>query len=75
MSRPIPTTAQAWACSRQFGARDGYTQTLQYNASNQLATVTDSFGRTLSFTYLTGASERPAQYAYYARRVGANLRI
>jgi RHS repeat-associated protein len=35
-------------------ARDGYTQTLQYNGSGQLATVTDSFGRELSFTYQNG---------------------
>ena len=35
-------------------ARDGYTQTLQYNASNQLAQVTDSFGRALSFSYQNG---------------------
>ena len=32
-------------------ARDGYTQTMQYNANNQLASVTDSFGRSLQFTY------------------------
>jgi hypothetical protein len=31
-------------------ARNGYTQTLTYNASNQLASVTDSYGRTLTFT-------------------------
>jgi RHS repeat-associated protein len=35
-------------------ARDGYTQTLQYNGSNQLIRVTDSFGRALSFTYQNG---------------------
>ena len=43
--------------------RDGYTQTLKYNASHQLAKVTDSFGRVLSFTYST---ERPAAHAYHA---------
>jgi RHS repeat-associated protein len=33
-------------------APKGYTQTLTYNASNQqLASVTDSYGRTLTFTY------------------------
>jgi RHS repeat-associated protein len=32
-------------------ARGGYTQTLSYNATNQLNTVTDSFNRTLSFNY------------------------
>jgi RHS repeat-associated protein len=34
--------------------RGGYTQTLQYNASNQLTSVTDSYGRTLQFTYQNG---------------------
>jgi len=32
-------------------ARNGYTQTLAYNVSNELSTVTDSYGRTLTFTY------------------------
>lgn len=32
-------------------ARDGYTQTLAYNGSNQLTTITDSFSRTLTFSY------------------------
>lgn len=32
-------------------ARDGYTQTMTYNTSNQLTKVTDSFGRTLVLTY------------------------
>jgi RHS repeat-associated protein len=32
-------------------ARDGYTQTMQYDASNRLASVTDSFGRALQFSY------------------------
>ncbi len=32
-------------------ARNGYTQTLTYNVSNQLTSVTDSYGRTLTFTY------------------------
>jgi RHS repeat-associated protein len=31
--------------------RGGYTQTLSYNTAGQLATVTDSFGRTLQFAY------------------------
>jgi len=35
-------------------SRDGYTQTLTYNGISQLSTVTDSFGRTLSFTYQNG---------------------
>ena len=31
--------------------RNGYTQTLKYNAQNQLESVTDSYGRQLLFTY------------------------
>ena len=34
-----------------IAARNGYTQSLQYGANNQLATVTDSFGRQLAFSY------------------------
>ncbi len=34
--------------------RGGYTQTLSYNSSNQLASVTDSYGRSLLFTYQNG---------------------
>ena len=35
-------------------ARGGYTQTLSYNAANQLTSVTDTYQRTLSFTYQGG---------------------
>jgi RHS repeat-associated protein len=35
-------------------ARDGYTQTMHDNASNQLTSVTDSFGRALTLTYASG---------------------
>lgn len=31
--------------------RNGYTQTLNYNSSNQLTSVTDSYSRTLNLTY------------------------
>jgi RHS repeat-associated protein len=34
--------------------RNGYTQTLQYNGSNQLISVTDSYNRSLNFSYLNG---------------------
>jgi RHS repeat-associated protein len=34
--------------------RSGYTQNLQYDANNLLQKVTDSFGRTLQFTYQSG---------------------
>ena len=35
-------------------ARNGYTQTLSYGANSQIASVTDSYNRTLSFTYQNG---------------------
>jgi RHS repeat-associated protein len=35
-------------------ARNGYTQTLAYNSNSQLASVTDSYGRSLTFTYAGG---------------------
>ena len=34
--------------------RNGYTQTIAYNGSNQISTVTDSYGRQLTFTYTGG---------------------
>ena len=34
--------------------RGGYTETLAYNGSGQLSTVTDSYGRALTFTYTGG---------------------
>ena len=39
---------------RGIRSRNGYTQTLQYNSSNQLAAVTDSYNRSLAFTYESG---------------------
>jgi len=45
-TQSIPGEAQL----QKIVARDGYTQTLAYNAG-QLASVTDSYGRTLTFTY------------------------
>ncbi len=52
-------------------ARSGYTQTLQYNAGNQLQSVTDSFGRSLQFRYagnllqsLTTPSGLAVSYGY-----------
>jgi RHS repeat-associated protein len=35
-------------------SRNGYTQTLNYDASNELISVTDSYGRALSLTYSGG---------------------
>jgi RHS repeat-associated protein len=35
-------------------ARNGYTQKLAYNSANQLTSVTDSYGRMLTFTYSSG---------------------
>ena len=37
-----------------FKGRNGYARTLSYNGSKQLTSVTDSFGRSLTFTYLSG---------------------
>jgi RHS repeat-associated protein len=36
--------------------RNGYTQTLKYNASHQLESVTDSYGRELLFKYLSSGT-------------------
>ena len=49
-SRRAPRIAVLTAIKR----RGGYTQTLQYNASNQLSSVTNSYGRTLQFTFQNG---------------------
>jgi RHS repeat-associated protein len=37
-----------------IATRNGYTQTLQYNSSNQLISVTDSYNRQLILTYSNG---------------------
>jgi RHS repeat-associated protein len=37
-----------------IAARNGYTQTLHYNASNQLVSVSDSYNRSLTFAYQNG---------------------
>jgi RHS repeat-associated protein len=39
-------------------ARNGYTQTLAYNGSKQLVSVTDSYGRQLLFSYANGLLTR-----------------
>ncbi len=38
-------------------ARNGYTQTLAYNSSNQLQSVTDTYGRSLNLTFSGGLLE------------------
>jgi len=38
--------------------RNGYTQTLSYNGSNQLISVTDSYSRSLNFTYQGGLLQK-----------------
>ena len=48
------TSSATEALLQTVRARNGYTQTLQYNGSNQLTAVTDSFQRQLSFTYSGG---------------------
>jgi RHS repeat-associated protein len=42
------------ALLQSIRARSGYTQTLQYDASNELASVSDSYNRQLNFTYANG---------------------
>jgi YD repeat-containing protein len=63
-------------------ARNGYTQTLTYNASNQqLASVGDSYGRTLTFTYAASGllqtlgtpDGRTFTYGYTTTTSGQNL--
>ena len=63
-------------------SRNGYTQTLAYNGSNQLATVTDSYSRTLTFTYsggylatVTTPDSLVLTYNYSSSTGGANDRI
>lgn len=48
------TVSATEAILTSIKARNGYTQTLSYNGSNQLASVTDSYGRALNFTYQHG---------------------
>jgi RHS repeat-associated protein len=49
---PDSTTGRSQLLTIQ--SRNGYTQTLSYNSSNQLVAVTDSYNRTLSLTYANG---------------------
>jgi RHS repeat-associated protein len=62
--------------------RNGYTQTLAYNGSNQLSTVTDSYGRTLTFNYTLGyltsvttPDSLVLSYGYSSSTGGSNDRI
>lgn len=48
------TMVSGQAVLNSIKTRNGYTQTLAYNGSNQLSTVTDSYGRKLTFTYTGG---------------------
>jgi YD repeat-containing protein len=45
------------ALLQSITARNGYTQTMKYNGSNQLLAVTDSYGRSLAFAYKDGLLE------------------
>ena len=62
-------------------ARNGYKQTLAYNASGKLATVTDSYGRVLTFNYnpdftlasITTPDSTTISYGYTASISGQNL--
>ena len=42
------------ALLQSIRARNGYTQTLQYDSSNELVSVSDSYNRQLTFTYANG---------------------
>ena len=48
------TSASGQVSLTSIQARNGYTQTLNYDANNQLSSVTDSYNRTLQFTYQNG---------------------
>jgi RHS repeat-associated protein len=48
------TASASQAVLQTIRARNGYSQNLEYNASSQLTTVTDSFNRRLSLTYDNG---------------------
>jgi RHS repeat-associated protein len=62
-------------------ARNGYTQSLTYNTNDQLTTVTDSYNRSLSFTYgstgllatLTTPDGNTVTYGYDTTSGGPNL--
>src|ERR1022692_4831221 len=45
---------QGYAHITSITVRGGYTQTLQYNGSNQLTSVTDTYNRSLQLTYSNG---------------------
>jgi RHS repeat-associated protein len=52
------TAGTSEALLQTIKARNGYTQNLTYNASNQLTSVADSYNRTLSFTYTGGLLQK-----------------
>jgi len=48
------TVSATEALLHTIQSRDGYLETLAYNGSNQLMSVTDSYNRSLDFTYSNG---------------------
>ena len=61
-------------------ARNGYTQTLTYNSSNLLASITDSYNRSFGFTYqygllqtVTTPDSLTLSYSYATRGTGTVL--
>jgi RHS repeat-associated protein len=48
------TASASEALLTSIKSRNGYTQVLNYNGSNQLTSVTDSYSRTLTLTYTGG---------------------
>ena len=74
------TVSATQALMRTIRFRNGYTQTLQYNATNQLTSVTDSYGRRLGFTYNNGLLQTVATpdsltlaYSYSTSAAGSRL--
>ncbi len=54
LERYAPVKDGSTAVLTSVRARNGYTQSLQYDSNNRLVSVTDSFGRSLQFTYDQG---------------------
>jgi RHS repeat-associated protein len=78
------TMTGTFAHLNSIKTRNGYTQTMAYNGSNQLTTVTDSYSRALTFTYSGGYLTQVAtpdnlviSYAYSSSGVnpGVNDRL
>jgi RHS repeat-associated protein len=75
------TSAGNEALLNTIQSRNGYTQTMHYNGSNQLSSVTDSYSRSLGLSYnsdgtlntLTTQDSTVITYGYTAGGTGTNL--